>query len=150
MASLNGSGYVPPLPQQHYYRILRPDENPEGIVAKNPDAQKTVLSHINCGGRVGYESQFISTSASLTVAKKYMQRGTDNGLTGLRIGKFEVSKLPQSCKTIDLSKTAKRNEYLANAVMANNFAKASAEVLLQYHEPIPCTVIYPPPNGSNC
>ena len=49
------------------YRILRPDENPDGIVAKNPDTQKSFLSHVNCGSRPKYASQFISTSASIGV-----------------------------------------------------------------------------------
>lgn len=152
MGSSHGSGFVPPsYPQQteqHLYRILRPDENPEGIVAKDPDAQKSVLSHVNCGGRDGYKSQYISASNSLEGIENYMKKGTANGLTGLRIGQFNVSKFPESCQMIDLSKTERRNEYLGDAV-CKNYAKASREVLLQCNVPIPCTVIYPPPNGSN-
>ena len=56
------------------YRILRPDENPEGIMAEDPSAQKTVLSHVNCGRRPKYTSRFISTSASLDVAKYSKKR----------------------------------------------------------------------------
>ena len=36
---------------KNVYRILRPDENPEGIVARDPVAEKKVLSHVNCGSR---------------------------------------------------------------------------------------------------
>ena len=145
----NPSGFnpmqQPPTLPPYLYRILRPDENPKEIVAKNPAAEKTVLSHVNCGGRPQYASQFISTSASLEVAKYYMEKGMEDGLKDLTIGKFQMDKLPQSCQFVDLTKTVKRNFFLGNAV-CNNFAKASQEVLLQCDVPIPCTVIYPPPN----
>ncbi|XP_020621807.1 uncharacterized protein LOC110059455 isoform X2 [Orbicella faveolata] len=132
---------------ENIYRILRPDENPEGIVAKNPAAQKTVLSHVNCGSRPQYASQFISTSASLDVAKYYMEKGKEKGLTGLRICQFEVDKLPQSCQIVDLTTEENRDKYLGNAV-CKNFAKASAEVLLQCSLPASCTVFDPPPIGK--
>ena len=132
---------------ENLYRILRPDENPEGIIAKNPAAQRTVLSHVNCGSRPQYASQFISTSASLDVAKYYMEKGKEKGLTGLRICEFEVDKLPQSCQIVDLTTEENRDKYLGNAV-CKNFAKASAEVLLQCNVPISCTVIDPPPSGK--
>ena len=124
------------------YRILRPDENPEGIIAQDPSAHKTVLSHVNCGSRPKYASQFISTTVSLDVAKYYKEKGEEKGLTGLRICKFEADKLPTTCKIIDLTTEANRDKYLGNAV-CKKFAKASAEVLLQCAKPIPCTVIDP-------
>ena len=125
------------------YRILRPDENPEGIIAKDPSAQKTVLSHVNCGSRPKYTSQFISTSASLDVAKYYKEKGEKNGLTGLRICKFEINKLSTKCQIVDLTAEENRDRYLGNAV-CKNFAIASAEVLLRCAAPIPCKVIDPP------
>ena len=125
------------------YRLLRPDENPDGIVAKNPGAQKSVLSHVNCGSRPKYASQFISTSASLDVAKDYKKKGEEKGITGLRICEFEVDKLPQTCQIVDLTTEENRDKYLGNAV-CKAYAKASAEVLLQCGVPIPCTVIDPP------
>ena len=129
------------------YPILRPEENPEGIVAKNPAAQKTFLSHVNCGSRPQYASQFISTSASLDVAKYYMGKGKEKGLTGLRICHFETDKLPQSCQIVDLTTEENRDKYLGDAV-CKNFAKASAEVLLQCGLPVPCTALDPPPIGK--
>ena len=133
---------VPTLPSK-LYRILRQDEHPYSIVAKNSNAQKTVLSHVNYGGRKGYESQFISTSASLEAAKKYKKEGEKKGLTGLRIGEIEVDKLPENCQIIDLTTEENRDRYLGKAV-CKNFAKASQEVLLQCDVPIRCTVIDPP------
>ena len=169
MGCCDGYGCVPPCPSQfdaigcqlsslslddklleapyglptNVYRLLRPDENPDGIVAKNPGAQKSVLSHVNCGSRPKYASQFISTSASLDVAKDYKKKGEEKGITGLRICEFEVDKLPQTCQIVDLTTEENRDKYLGNAV-CKAYAKASAEVLLQCGVPIPCTVIDPP------
>ena len=54
------------------WRILRPDEDPKvGLVAKDPQACKTVLSHVNCGGNEWYQSQYISTTASYAAAQHY-------------------------------------------------------------------------------
>ena len=169
MGCCDGYGCVPPCPSQfdaigcqlsslslddkllevpyglptNVYRLLRPNENPDGIVAKNPGAQKSVLSHVNCGSRPKYASQFISTSASLDVAKDYKKKGEEKGLTGLRICEFEVDKLPQTCQIVDLTTEENRDKYLGNAV-CKAYAKASAEVLLQCGVPIPCTVIDTP------
>lgn len=134
---------VPHTLPKNLYRILRPDENPKGIVAKDTGAQKTVLSHVNCGSRPNYASQFISTSASLDVAKYYKEKGEEKGLTGLRICEFEVDKLPSTCEIVDLTTEENRDKYLGNAV-CKNYAKASAEVLLQCSVPVPCTVVDPP------
>lgn len=126
------------------YRILRPDENCQpGLVAKNPQAKKTVLSHVNCGTRSNYKSQYISTSTSLDVMKYYKKMGEKKGLTGLRIAKLTaLDKLPKVCKLkiVDLTIEANRDKYLGNAV-CKNFAKKSCEVLLECNVPIPCEVI---------
>ena len=122
---------------QFLYRILRPDENPEKIVAKDPGAQKTVLSHVNCGGRAYYQSQFVSTSASLDAAKHY------KGATELRICEIPVDKLPPNSKIVDLTTEENRDKYLGNAV-CKKFAKKSEEVLLECSEPVPGTVVDPP------
>ena len=132
------------------YRILRRSENPKkGIVAKNPFAGKTVISHVNCGSRPKYESQYISTTASLEVAKYYKEMGKKKGLTRLRIAKIRLDKLPKGCqlKTVDLTTEKNRDKYLGNAV-CKNFAKASCEVLLECNVPIPCEVIDPPPKDD--
>ena len=124
------------------YRILRPNENPQAIVPKDITAEKTVLSHVNCGSRPRYASQYISTSASLDVARKYKQRGEEKGLTGLRICEFDVSYLiERACQFFDLTEADNRKLYLGRAVMANRFANASQEVLLVCPFPVQCTVI---------
>lgn len=127
------------------FRILRPDENPvRGIVAKNPFAQQTVNSHVGCGSLPRFTSQYISTTASLNVAKYYKARGEEKGRTGLRIAEIQLDKLPEHCRLeiVDLTTNANRNRYLDNR-RAKNFARASCEVLLKCDVPIPCKVIDP-------
>lgn len=128
------------------WRILRPDENPEdGLTAKDPQAKKSVLSHVNCGCRKGYASQYISTTASYKVAQNRKTVEESKGLTGLRIAEIDLNALPKDCKLkiVDLTTEENRDEYLGNAV-CKNFAKASCEVLLECDVPIPCYVVDPP------
>ena len=125
------------------WRILRPDEDPKvGLVAKDPQACKTVISHVNCGGNEWYRSQYISTTASYYVAQLYKAKGEEKGLTGLRIAEIYLYDLPETCKLeiVDLTTEENRDKYLGNAV-CKNFAKASCEVLLKCNVPIPCHVV---------
>lgn len=127
------------------YRILRNDEScDEGLIAKDPSKQKTVLSHVNCGGRPKYTSQFISFTSSIEVANYYRNKF---GST-LRIATVDIQKIPQQCTLIDLTTATNRDKYLGNAV-CKNFAKASCEVLLSCREArVPCTIdsnVYEPP-----
>ena len=125
------------------WRILRPDEDPKvGLVAKDPQACKTVISHVNCGSREGYKSQYISTTASYDVALRYKAKGEEKGLTGLRIAEIDLDDLPETCKLeiVDLTTEENRDKYLGDAV-CKNFAKASCEVLLKCNVPIPCHVV---------
>lgn len=118
----------------------------KGLVAKKPLANKTVLSHVNCGSRPKYDgSQYISTTTSLDTAYHYKEQGERKNLTGLRIAEIDLDNLPENCKPeiIDLTSEENRKKYLGNAV-CKNFAKASREVLLKCDVPIPCKVIDPP------
>ena len=128
------------------WRILRPDEDPKvGLIAKNPQASRTVITHVNCGSRKGYKSQFISTTASYNVALHYKAKDEGNGVKGLRIAEIDLDDLPETCKLeiVNLTTAENRDKYLGNAV-CKNFAKASCEVLLKCDEPIPCRVVDPP------
>lgn len=125
------------------YRVARSDENPkDGLVAKDPSAEKSVISHVNCGGRSNYKSQFISTTKSLDVAKRYKAKAEKEGATGLQIVKIDLHALPEGCnlEIVDLTIKENRDKYLKKAV-CHNFAKASEEVLLTCDVPIPCDVI---------
>lgn len=130
------------------YRILRPDENPLGIVAKDPDARSTVLSHVNCGGRRNYPgSQYISTSPSLNVSRSFKLKGEAKGLTDLIICELDVNQLRQlDCIFVDLTDMAMREFLLGDVFRARNFARVYEEVFLQCPDPVPCTIIDPPPH----
>ena len=129
-------------PWKTLYRILRPNEIAKALLAKNPLADKTVISHVNCGSRAKYASQYISTTASLDVAKYYKEKGEEKGLTGLRIAKIDVSKLPVSTVIYDLTTDENRDKYIGlGPIVCKNFAKKSQEVLLVSKEPIPSEVI---------
>ncbi len=117
------------------YRILRIDESCDvGILAKNPAATKTVRSHVNCGSKSGYKSQYISFTTSMEAANYYRAKfGSTNQIA-------QVNDIPQQCMVIDLNIEANRDYYLENAV-CKNFAKASCEVVLSCGiVPVPCTV----------
>ena len=111
-------------------------------MAKDPSAKKSVISHVNCGGRLGYKSQFISTTVSLDAAKRYKAKAEKERANGLQIVKIDLDALPEGCKLKieDLTITENRDKYLRNAV-CKNVAKASEEVLLTCDVPIPCYVI---------
>ena len=129
------------------WRILRPDEDPKvGLVAKDPQACKEVLSHVNCGGRKGYKSQYISTTASYAAAQRYKAKGEEEGLTGLRIAEIDLDALPKHCelKRWDLTTEENRDKYLGNSDRIKNYARASCEVLLTCNMPIPCHVVDAP------
>jgi len=121
------------------YRILRPDEKLSGIVAKNPQASKTVLSHVNCGSRPNYKSQFISTCASLETALYYSQKAKEEGKGKLRIAIIDINQIRSTAQFVDLTTDANRDHYLGEAV-CKNFAKKSEEVLLVSNQPIPFTL----------
>lgn len=116
------------------YRVIRSEENCDrGLIAKNPSATRTVISHVNCGSRSGYTSQYISFTTSPDVTNKYKTR------SGGRVVTVLTSQLPNDCNIFDLTVQANRDMYLGNAVCAN-FAKSDCEVLLECGSPIPCQI----------
>ena len=125
------------------YRVLRPDENPGSIEPKDSTLEKTVLSHVNCGSRQGYKSQFISTSATLAASRLYKQLAESKGRgTDLRICEFDMNEVNEKCTVYDLTDEDVLRQCLGNAVMARNFAKKYDEVLLECNDnKISCTVI---------
>lgn len=125
-----------PLESGVVYRILREVENCNtGLLAKNPAAEKTVLSHVNCGSKNNYASQYISCSSSIEVVNYYKAKLSPEA----RVAVIDIKSLPTGCEIYDLTSEAERNKYLKNAV-CKNFAKASCEVLLSCGTaPVPCT-----------
>jgi hypothetical protein len=125
-----------PLTAIAMYRILRKDEScTEGLIAKDPSQERTVISHVNCGGRDYYKSQYISFTTSLEVANYWNQFDPT-----LPIAIIDIENIPSQCQLYDLTSEEVRDEYLGNAV-CKNFAKASCEVLLSCGiTRVPCTV----------
>ena len=127
-----------PFETKIIYRILRTDEScSTGLIAKDPTAEKKALSHVNCGSRRGYKSQFISFTSSLEVANYYREKF---GST-LQIAQVDISSIPTTCNIFDLTNAENRQLYLGNAV-CKNFAKASCEVLLECGSTsVPCIIV---------
>ena len=122
--------------------MLRTDEKPSKITPKDKTLDKTVLSHVNCGSRPGYKSQFISTSATLAASRAYKQLAERRGETGLRICEFQVSAVQRKCTIWDLTNATVLQTCLGNAVMARNFATKYKEILLECKgRAITCTVV---------
>ena len=112
------------------YRVLRADEDPKvGLIAKDRFANKSVLSHVNCGSRKNYQSQYISTTTSLDVALEWVDKTYKESGVKPRIGVIYANHIPYGTEIIDLTIEANRDRYLGNAV-CKNFAKKSQEVLL--------------------
>ena len=130
------------------WRLLRPDEDPVvGLTAKDPQASKTVFSHVHCEDQKGYRSQYISTTASYAAAAQdYKAKKENKGLTGLRIAKIDLDTLrkPYELELVDLRSSENQDKYLKGAPKCKNIAKASCKVLLKCNVPIPCHVIDPP------
>ena len=124
------------------YRVLRTDEDPNSITPKDNTLDKSVLSHVNCGSRPGYESQFISTSATLEASREYKQLAEKKGETGLRICEFVIAAVQRKCTIYDLTNATVLNACLGKAAMAKNFATKYKEVLLECKgRAISCTVV---------
>ena len=124
------------------YRSLHPDESCDGrgLLAKDPTATKTVLSHVSCGSKtfMNYTSQYISFSTSLDLlTKKYLKSGG-------RIAEVRLDKLPaQECIIYDLTLRTERVDLLGKAVIADKYTAADCVVLLwcfaETH--VPCKII---------
>ena len=109
------------------YRVLRPEENPkDGLVAKNPHADKSESSHVNNGSGAKYKSQFKSTSATLEAAKEFRSKRNPRS----RIGIIDVSQLPPGTEVINLTTQENRDHYLGDSDRIKNYARKFEEVLL--------------------
>ncbi|XP_060576480.1 uncharacterized protein LOC132733811 isoform X1 [Ruditapes philippinarum] len=98
------------------YRVLRPDENPEYLIAKDPFAKYSVYDHVSNGY---LNTQFISTCKSKAAVKYFAELGKPyaktHGTTGLRkIVSINLTKLMQlvPSKIIDLTLPGELNSYI--------------------------------------
>lgn len=111
------------------YRATRPSENCQGgLLAKDITAKKTISSHVGCGSRQNYKSQFISFSTSYDVVHdKYWPRVSK----GAHLVKVDIKTQAKGCKIYDLTNPEVREEYLGRNPWAKNYAISDCEVLLE-------------------
>jgi hypothetical protein len=107
------TAYRNPAPRQH------PDALSQGFQPKNPNATYSPAFHVTRGSK--YPTQYISMTKSLTVARRWQ-------ISGIPIYVIDLSKVNGTI--IDLTDDVVRNNLLKHPI-ANNLAKASAEVLLE-------------------
>ena len=121
------------------YRVIRSDENCQtGLIAKNPNADSTVLYHVRYGSK-NVKTQFISTTTSLDIANnKYWPKVQPGG----GLVEINVNSLPRNCKIVNLNDADTREEELGTNDFAFNFARKDCEVLLDCgNSRVRCTVI---------
>ena len=126
-----------------FYRVTRPDELGDRIFPKDKNQKRTVESHVGCGSRQNYKSQFISVTTSYKVSKKYYKES----LPGTRIVGIYFKDIKDRYQNFfDLTIDRDRN-LLLKSPRNNNFAKASSEVLFDLKpetDGIPCHTIRGP------
>lgn len=112
---------------RYLYRVLRDDENPEnGLHPKDPEATKSVQSHVGCGSRNNYRSQYISTTGNIQAARDWAAKGNGNNIRIVRIDTEVLRR--HNVPIIDLSNA---NSSVLPGVMARNFAHRYQEVLIE-------------------
>jgi RHS repeat-associated protein len=115
-------------PSNVVYRALREGESyAAGIFCKDRFANTTVEQHVRFGSRKDFASKWISTTKSFSVALRKYARGD-----GSRIVEIDLDKV--RTRIVDLTNDAIRNAEIRNPV-ARIFAKADAEVLIEYVVP---------------
>lgn len=117
------------------YRALRADEDPsQGFTAKNPGANYTIEGHILNGSKVGFASQFISTSWSEDIAR------TKFGAEGARVAKIDLSKVEGRVWNLD---DPGCRESVLKGVLARNIARAHQELLIEGAVPASAITMVP-------
>lgn len=125
------------------YRFLRQDEGfVNGLFAKNPDSNMSVVDHVTKGSRCEWKSQYISTCRSLDALTIFRSGG--NNPMGQIVEIFE-DQLPIEVIKIDLTTEANRMIHyppnMCNHKLIykfNNYADKFKEVLLVGHVPANC------------
>ena len=118
------------------YRLLRKDEQPkeEGIIARSPNANKSVQEHVNFGSN--FTSQFISTSASMPAVRAFARRRFPIGKRIATINVDELTKLGD-VYYIDLTDRDNRDKYRLEG-RAEAVARKFTEVLILGDIPPTC------------
>ena len=117
------------------YRVIRPDEDPSvGLFPKNADANVSIDEHVRVGSRPGFESQFISTTRNIDVARAWAAR------SGNRIVSIDLGQV--NGEIIDLSTYQDRDYYLLDW-KGRGYALKSEEVLIDGNVPASAVDLVP-------
>ena len=126
------------------YRVTRPTELTTmtgTIFPKNINLQKTLNSHVGCGSRNGYQSQYISATTSLEVAMKYYNLSPP----GTRIVELKEEDVVDNTNEIyDFTSKEQRDNLLTHPMFRNFAAKSKEVVLAPKEEGITVTTIKGP------
>jgi len=115
--------------------VIRPDEDPSvGLTPKDPTANVSVDEHVRFGSRPGFESQFISTTKNLDIARAWAAR------SGNRIVSIDLSQVDSPI--IDLSTYQDRAYYLLDS-KGRGYAMRSEEVLINGDVPASALDVVP-------
>lgn len=119
------------------FRVIRPDENPlTGLLARNPTSTASPSFAVSRGST--FPTQFIPTTADLNVALGEAR------LSGNAVVAIDLTKLPAGARVIDLSSGAARDAAGLLHPIARNFARASAEILIEIEVPAEAILDYVP------
>ena len=109
---------------RYIYRVLRDDEDPsDGLTAKDPTQTKSIQSHVGCGSRSGYQSQYISCTADYQAAVDWA-RGRRR-----RIVQIDTHELMR--QSIPIHNLSSADASVLPGVTARNFARRYREVLVE-------------------
>ena len=113
---------------RYIYRVLRNDEDPSnGLTAKDPQQTKSIQSHVGCGSRSGYQSQFISCTADYQAAVDWA-RGRRR-----RVVQIDTHELMR--QGIPIHNLSDADASVLPGVTARNFAQRYREVLVEVSIP---------------
>lgn len=117
------------------HRVIRPDEDPStGLFPKNPDANVSVDEHVRFGSRPGFESQYISTTKNIDIARAWAAR-SGNRIVSIDLGQVDGD-------IIDLSTYQDRAYYLLDW-KGRGYAMKSDEVLINGSVPASAINVVP-------
>lgn len=114
------------------YRVHgEPLSKGKSLVAKDPTAKRSISSHVNCGSKEGYTSQYISLSKNSLWALYFFSkvRHVHEGASSTpAIVAVDLARVES--KVYDLTVEEVRVKELPGATM-KNYAKSASEVLVE-------------------
>ena len=128
---------------RYVYRVLRPDEDSaRDLTCSDSSSKRSLAEHVETGLRI--PSKYISTTSSLEMAKKWLEKADENTSRKYRnerntIVKIDVARIKSNYpnianSAIDLTNGVNREHFLENEKQ-KSFAAAYQEVVFQKYIP---------------